>query len=115
MADGRRLSEQLIASGFAAEDVYVLVDDAEEVAYLPIRENIRRRIESVLKADRKDDLVLLAFSGHGVHLDGRSYFCPVGADLDRPETTRVPLEFIYEQLEASAARQKVLLVDASRQ
>jgi len=75
---------------------------------------VQRRIESVLKVARPDDLVLVAFSGHGVHLDGKSFFCPTDANLDSPETTMVPLDFIYRQLDGSRARQKLLLVDACR-
>jgi uncharacterized caspase-like protein len=70
--------------------------------------------ESVLKVAREDDWVLVAFSGHGVHLDGKSYFCPTDASLESPTTTMVPLDFICRQLEGSKARQKLLLVDACR-
>ena len=114
VTDVRKLRDRLVASGFPAENVFLLVDDADEAANLPFRENIQRRIESVLKVAREDDLVLVAFSGHGVHLDGTSYFCPTDARLESPETTMVPLEFVYHQLEASSASQKLLLVDACR-
>ena len=114
VADARRLRDQLVAAGFGADNVFLLVDGAASAADLPNRQNIQRRIESVLKVARDDDLVLVAFSGHGVHLDGKSYFCPTDASLDSPQTTMVPLDFIYRQLDGSKARQKLLLVDACR-
>lgn len=114
VADATKLRDQLVAAGFPREQVFLLVDGAGEAADLPFRENIQRRIESVLKVARPDDLVLVAFSGHGVHLDGKSYFCPTDANLESPETTMVPLGFIYRQLEGSQARQKLLVVDACR-
>ncbi len=114
VADVRALGDQLIASGFAEQNIFLLVDGAEDPADLPNRENIQQRIASVLKVARKDDLVLVAFSGHGVHIGGKSYFCPADANLDSPETTMVPVDFIYRELADSAARQKLLLVDACR-
>ena len=114
VADATKLRDQLVAAGFPREQVFLLVDGAGEAADLPFRENIQRRIESVLKVARPDDLVLVVFSGHGVHLDGKSYFCPTDANLESPETTMVPLDFIYRQLDGSQARQKLLVVDACR-
>jgi hypothetical protein len=114
VADARRMRDQLVAAGFPRENVFLLVDQAERQVDQPFRENIQDRIKSVLAVAGKEDLVLVMFSGHGVHLDGKSYFCPTEADLESPPTTMVPLDLIYRQLEASAARQKLLLVDACR-
>jgi hypothetical protein len=47
VADAKNLRDQLIAAGFARENVFLLVDGAEESADLPFRENIQRRIEPV--------------------------------------------------------------------
>jgi hypothetical protein len=66
-SDGREEIAGPVDRGrFARENVFLLVDGAEEPADLPFRENIQRRIEAVLKVAREDDLVLIAFSGHGV-------------------------------------------------
>jgi len=114
VADARRMRDQLVAAGFPRENVFLLVDRADRQVDQPFRENIQDRIKSVLAVAGKEDLVLVMFSGHGVHLDGKSYFCPTEADVESPPTTMVPLDLIYRQLEASAARQKLLLVDACR-
>ncbi len=113
VADAKALRDRLIASGYHPKNVFLLVDGAES-AYLPFRTNIVRRLETVLASAEKEDVVLVAFSGHGVHIGGKSYFCPTDASLRSPETTMVPLDFVYRQLEASPARQKLLLVDACR-
>jgi len=57
---------------------------------------------------------VVAFSGHGVHLDGKSYLCPAEAQLSRPKETMVSLETVYDSLRTSKASLKVLLVDACR-
>ena len=113
VADARKLRDQLVSAGFPADNVFLLVDGPDARSQ-PNRANIQRQIGSVLAVAAQDDLVLVSFSGHGVHLDGKSYFCPAEASLDDPQTTMVPLELIYQQLEASKARQKLLLVDACR-
>jgi uncharacterized caspase-like protein len=114
VADARRMRDQLVEGGFPAENVFLLVDKANRQVDQPFRENILDRIRAVLQAAGKNDLVLVMFSGHGVHLDGTSYFCPTESDLKNPQNTMVPLDLIYLQLEASEARHKLLLVDACR-
>src|SRR5690606_3345840 len=61
----------------------------------------------------KGDLVVVAFSGHGVHLDGTSYLCPTDTDLEQPSTL-ISVERIYKQLELSGASVKLVIVDACR-
>jgi len=71
VADARALSERLISAGFPKENVFLLIDGAD-AATQPNRANIQRQIASVLQVADEDDLVLVSFSGHGVHLDGKS-------------------------------------------
>ncbi len=113
-ADARSLRDQLVASGFSKENVFVLADGAEDTQDKPSRTNIHRRIESVLARAERDDMVLVSLGGHAVYVDGRSYFCPTEASLDSPEKTMVSMDSIYRQLEASPAGQKLLLVDVCR-
>ena len=60
------------------------------------------------------DLVLIGFIGHGVSLGGRTYLCPMEAREDDPEGTMIPLLTVYDALQQSQARFKLLLVDACR-
>ncbi len=57
---------------------------------------------------------MLGFSGHGVHIGGHSYLCPTDAKLDDPQGTMVALDKVYEQLDASKATLKLLVIDACR-
>jgi len=75
VADAGKLRDQLVASGFPRENVFLLVDRAARQVDQPFRANIQQRIGAVLAVAGKEDLVFIGFSGHGVHLDGKSYFC----------------------------------------
>ena len=69
-ADQRTLRDKLIQSGFGQDNVYLLHDKAEDNKYRPSKGNIERQLDIVLKLAEPDDVLLLAFSGHGVQLDG---------------------------------------------
>ena len=55
--------------------------------------------------------MIVCFSGHGVHLDGKSYLCPPEDRLDDPKTL-IPLDDVYEQLRNCPAMLKLFIVDA---
>ncbi len=112
-ADMRALSDQLITSGFSKDNVYLLHDEAKETKFRPVKSNIEDHLKLVLGLVEPDDLVVVAFSGHGVHLDGKSYLCPTNTKLDDPKTM-VSLDVVYEQLKKCPASLKLLLVDACR-
>jgi formylglycine-generating enzyme required for sulfatase activity len=112
-ADIRALREALIAAGFPDRQVFLLHDQAADPQYRPYKSCIERQLEVVLKLAEPNDIVVVAFSGHGVHLDGKSYICPVDSRLREPQSL-IPLNTLYQQLEQSAAALKLLLVDACR-
>jgi uncharacterized caspase-like protein len=108
------LSRTLEKTGFDPRDLTVLRDGLKDHHLLPYRNNIVTQLSNLLASVQKNDLVLVAFSGHGVHLDGKSYLCPADAQLDRAGDTMVSLDQVYELLQNSPASQKVLIVDACR-
>jgi tetratricopeptide (TPR) repeat protein len=112
--DTEALYARLIVSGFRPENVTLLRDGAEESRYQPFAGNIQRELNTLFDAAGPEDLVLVAFSGHGVQLGDTSYFCPLEAQLERPEGTLISLASVYERLQACKARQKLLVVDACR-
>ena len=112
--DVQVLGQRLIQAGFPAANVFLLTSDAKEMKYLPFKGNIERQLELVTTMAGEEDLVLVAFSGHGTHLDGASYFCPAEARVEDPKRTMVPLDFVYQRLAQCKARWKLLLVDACR-
>ena len=114
MADVQTLKDRLISVGFPDQNVFTLSDGASPAKYLPSKVNIERELAGVLSLVGRHDLLVVGFSGHGVHLDGSSYFCPMEASLAKPEETLISLEAVYAQLSACEAGQKLLLVDACR-
>ena len=112
-ADMRELRNQLIAAGFPKEQVFLLDDKAEDTKYRPLKANIERQLGLVLDLVESEDLVVVGFSGHGVHLDGKSFLCPTESRLRDPSTL-VSLDAVYERLQKCAAAMKLLFVDACR-
>jgi len=118
-ADMDGLRAVLVDAGLPAEHVTVLRDKAPKSQYVPCKSNIEKQLELLLATAGEQDLVVVAFSGHGVHVGGASYLCPMDAQLDRAAgtlvtSTLVPLDWVYKVLEACRAQQKLLLVDACR-
>src|SRR5262249_32903456 len=97
-ADQRALREELIRSGFPADHVYLLHDKAKENRYRPSKGNIEHQLDVVLKLAEPDDVLLLAFSGHGVQLGKRSYLCPFDALLTDPKSL-ISLDAVYDRLQ----------------
>ena len=126
VADIHALRKQLVATGFGHDHVFTLADDGADVRRRPLRKNIDRHLNALLGTlddsgeaiaapgmVEAGDLVIVAFSGHGVHLDGTSYLCPTDTDLDETSTL-ISVERIYKQLELSGANVKLVIVDACR-
>ncbi len=113
-ADQRAFAEQLIAAGFPQDHVFLLHDKAAEKKYLPFRENIEKQLDLVLRLAGTDDSVIVGFSGHGVQLEGKSYFCPEDTRVDKLAATLIPLDGVYERLRKCRAALRLLLVDACR-
>jgi formylglycine-generating enzyme required for sulfatase activity len=108
------LKKQLVQSGFPENHVDLMHNAADEPRMHPNKNNIERRLKIVLGKAQKGDLIVIAFSGHGVHLNGKSYLASTDADLDQPSHTMVLLESVYELMNESEAHFKLILVDACR-
>lgn len=112
--DAEALAKQLVQVGFPRENVFLLTDGATDAKYRPNKANIEDWIRKVLRSAEDADLVLISFSGHGVHLDGKTYLCPTEARLDDPGGTMIELPTVYGNLERCRAKRKLLWVDACR-
>lgn len=112
--DIQMLGRRLIAAGFPEENIVLMHDDQSDAPLQPFRSRINDKLDELLKGVRRGDLVLFAFSGHGVHVGETSYLCPIEARLDQVEATGIALADVYARLAASAASRKILLVDACR-
>ena len=122
------LQKQLLAVGFPKDHVTLMHEGAKDRRYQPFKSNIEVELELLLgELDETGtrlkkrglaepgDLVIVAFSGHGIHPTGenKSYFCPIDAIVNKSRSM-IPLDKIYKLLELSPAGVKLLMVDACR-
>lgn len=112
--DMEALQQRLIQTGFPADRITLMHDEAESAALRPLRANIERELARVLEAAGRSDVVLVAFAGHGVLIDGTSYLCPIEARFENPKETMLAMQSVYGQLAAAPARLRLLVVDACR-
>lgn len=112
-ADMQALQKELTQVGFAARQVLLLNDNAKEKRLQPYKSNIEKQIELTCSNAERGDLVLIAFSGHGVHAGKVSYLCPTDAKLD-DRSTLISLEWVYQQMQKCQADLKLVMMDACR-
>ena len=111
--DMEDLRSHLEIAGFSTENITFMNDRSVSSRMHPTKANIERELALRLQLANKDDVVLVAFSGHGVHIDGKSYLCPTDANLDGTSSL-VEINDIYALMEKCAAGEKLLIVDACR-
>eukprot|EP00913_Durusdinium_trenchii_P008858 g8324.t1 len=118
-SDTDGLYTSLRSMGFDDEHIRTL-NTRRGLASLPLKNNIVDEFDNLFgtagkeAAIRKGDLVLIVFSGHGVHIkDQGSYLCPVDVRRNDPRTMISVLD-VFSRLQKSPARQKLFLVDACR-
>ena len=80
--------------------------------HLPTRANILAELISIAQAANEGDLLLFYFSGHGIAEGGESYLLPRDARLATLRHTAVAMKDVREIIDASAARAKVIVLDA---
>ena len=92
------------AGGFAADAVKPLVN--------PDPQKMREALEGLFINRRKDDLLVLYFSGHGVTDDrGNFYLASTATQRDRLRATSVSAKFILDLMEESRSKQQVVILD----
>lgn len=111
------LAKLLEGAGYRPENIMLMTQagGAKNSRALPLAANIKKELELLLKGRTKDDVVLVAFAGHGVQFDKEeeNFFCPMDAKLTDRETL-VSLQAISKDLEKCEASLKLMLVDACR-
>jgi len=107
-------SKRLVESGFSGQHIFSLLSGAKNAKDQPVKRNIEIRLQTVTELADEGDFILVAFSGHGVHVNGESYICPADADPKSPKTTLIKVTDIYKALNKSKATVKLIVVDACR-
>jgi hypothetical protein len=73
---------------------------------------VNQKIETFFKECKRDDLLLLYFSGHGIKDEtGQLYFATTDTKRKLLNSTAVPARFVNDMMRKSHSRRQVLLLD----
>ena len=116
--DAKELAKALqVSAGFDESQIILLTSDAP-FERQPRRANILKRLSNLKNLVRKDGLLLVSFSGHGIERGGRAFLIPSDAastdDVDLLEDTAVSVESVKRQVRAVGVQQVLFLLDACR-
>ena len=118
--DAVRLRQVLESAGFQKRNIEVVYDEARDAARQPTRRNILSRLDATLANKRREDLVLVVTTTHGLVFNNRSYLCPADT-TDRAigsgaaaQRSLVAVSDITKRMSRCRAENKVLVVDACR-
>lgn len=89
------------------------LSDAIQGGPVPLKKNVEKTVEDFCSSCRKQDQALVWFTGHATMVGDKAYLAPLDGDLIQ-ESTLIPLDWVFEKLKASPARQKVLVLDVFR-
>lgn len=104
--DTKLLTETLARNcGYDRSRITVITDAAAT------KNNIQKTIVDVLKKVSLNDIVFISYAGHGMCLDGQSFFCPVDNDPANAKLTGVRCDEIRSMLNDCKAAQKILVID----
>src|SRR4051794_12043627 len=102
--DAEELGRVLRDPAIGDFDVEVSTNEPEHV--------VRRKIATFFDGRRREDLLLLHISSHGLKDDsGRLYFAATDTEVDHLDATAVWAEFVNRQMTNSRSRRIVLLLD----
>jgi hypothetical protein len=120
VADAEAVYESLVSRGsFRKENVLLMTDKTEKK---PTLRNVKWALGTFLaRSAKKDDLVVIYFSGHGapevdprgIESDGLAkYLVPIDADPGDLYSTALPMEELQTIFERIEARRVVVLLDS---
>jgi chaperonin GroEL len=75
---------------------------------------IKEKMEEILQSCKREDIVLLYFSCHGIKdSSGRLYFATIDTNRKRLLSTGIDSNFVNQMLDNCIAQQKLILLDCS--
>src|SRR5439155_778270 len=96
---------------FQPENVLLLTQDGG-ADRAPRRNALIAQLRSWCQRPAADDLMLVAFCGHGREVDGAAYLLPADAQPADLPMTSLSLDFVKTTLQSCPARTRLLLLDA---
>jgi formylglycine-generating enzyme required for sulfatase activity len=115
--DVEELARVLSSGGFSSIRVLNTSRGVKGKTDAPTAANIRAALKDLLARKKKQDTILVALAGHGIHASVKgkeeSFFCPADAQLN-DTSTLINLGTLFDDLGDCGAAVKLLLVDACR-
>jgi hypothetical protein len=96
-------------NGYNKSNVKVLLAESAEK---PTRNNTLSKLTSMSRVAGTEDSILFYFSGHGLEKSSKPYLLFADSYGNTIEQTAIPTELIRKTMEESAARVKIMIVDA---
>jgi len=113
VADARLLADVLTrVAGYEPADVVLMTDDLTNRELQPNKAAIQAQLDRILPLCQPNDTLLIFFSGHGIQVNDRSYFCPLDFNATQPSGTALSFDLIRQQLSQCRAAQKLLVLDS---
>jgi uncharacterized caspase-like protein len=114
--DAKALADALVNyADFPAENVELLTSE-QTTERQPTKSNIYKRLINKQGLLQKDELLVIAFSGHGLEKEGKGLLLPADA-LANPaviEDFAMPVTTLEKLIKQTGAGQVILILDASR-
>ena len=113
----RDFRQALLDSGFDARDVVFLHDDAPR-RYHPEKKKVLDELSLLLGRLKKEDTLVVALNGHGLHFKGEKvgFFVPLDGEAQNKESL-VPMDGkggLFAKLKECKAGRRLMLVNACR-
>ena len=106
--DARDLGVRLRELGYDVDAFELIGTDA-------VAASIRSKLKQAANAIKKNTgTILFFFSGHGMQTANGQYLMTYESDVSDPQHTAMPLDEVRTLLDATDARQKIILIDACR-
>jgi RNA polymerase sigma factor (sigma-70 family) len=94
--------------------VFELSDGAPgNLARPPLKDVVTKAIEDYLDGSRRQDRIILMFSGHAIEVDKEHFLVPLDGESGDTRTL-ISMDWLYGRLKACKARQKILMLDVCR-
>src|SRR5512138_1765646 len=110
---------RLTAPGKDAEEFAEILSNAELAAFDNVQillnegeSKIRRSIARFFADRKRDDLLLLYFSGHGIRNEqGQLFLAASDTEINILEATGIPAEFVTSAMNNSRSQRQLLILD----
>ena len=114
-----RAFEKILQQYGQFDSIFVLADDVnprgDSEFRFPTRENILRKIDSLLMNINSDDMLVFFFSGHGVSdYEEKAYILPIDTDTNNLYKTSLNVDEIVSKFQNRNLKKFILVLDACR-